>query len=123
MRPPRPATVGAAGHGLTAFFIPGMETDVGVAERAYDDLRTDAESRSGSVAHKRRIFRVACRRQGADCTIAVGDSAAIDGRTVIAIFQLGRDSYMIHCRDTDDDSVLSTVEISRRTVYAVTDFD
>jgi len=123
MRPPRAATVDAVGHCLTSFFIPGLETDAGAAERAYDDLRTEAESRSGSVAHKRRIFRVACRRQGADCTIGVGDSEAVDGRTVIAIFQLGRNAYMIHCRDPDDPSTLSTVEISRRTVYAVTDFD
>jgi len=108
---------------LTPFFIPGMEADVGGAERVYDDLRTDAESRLGTVAHKRRISRIACRRNGADCTIGVGDSEAIEGRTVIAIFQLGRDAYMIHCRDPADPASLSTVEISRRTVYAVTDFD
>ena len=42
---------------------------------------------------------------------------------MIAIFQLGRDAYVIHCRDPDDESLVTAVEISRRTVYAVTDFD
>ncbi|HEX3875135.1 MAG TPA: hypothetical protein VHW26_13360 [Solirubrobacteraceae bacterium] len=108
---------------MTAFFIPGLEADVVAAERAYEDLRSDSEARLGTVAHKRRISGIACRRQGADCTIGVGDSGAIEGRTVIAIFQLGRDAYVIHCRDPDEPSSLSTVDISRRTVYAVTDFD
>jgi len=108
---------------LTAFFIPGMNGDGLAAERFYSDLREAAEAGAGTVAHKRRIFRVACRRQGADCTIEVGDPQAIAGRIVVAIFQLGRDVYTIHCRDVDDPSNLSTIEISRRTVYAVTDFD
>jgi len=112
-----------AGHVLTAFFVPGVEVDVADAERFYSDLREVAEAEVGGVAHKRRIFRIACRRQGADCTIEVGDPDAIAGRIVVAIFQLGRDSYTIHCQDADDPSSLSTIEISRRTVYAVTDFD
>jgi hypothetical protein len=103
---------------LTAFYIPGLESDPAAAERLYDDLRDG----SGGVAHKRRIIRVMCRRRGADCTIEVGDSSATDGRIVIAILQVGRDTYAIHCRDPDDPSQLSTIEISRRTVYAVTDF-
>jgi hypothetical protein len=107
---------------LTAFFIPGLETDDAAAERIYDDLRTDAQA-SGGVAHKRRIVRIACRRQGADCTIEVGDSEGTDGRVVIAILQIGRDAYRVHCRDADDPSKLSAIEISRRAVYAVTDFD
>jgi hypothetical protein len=123
MRPTRATLVDTAGHCLTTFFIPGLEADSGAAERVYDDLRADAEVRTGSVAHKRRILRVACRRQGTDCTIGVGDAAAIEGGTVIAIFQLGRDGYVIHCRDPEDESLVSAVEISRRTVYAVTDFD
>jgi len=108
---------------LTAFFIPGMNGDGAAVERFYTDLREAAEAGLGSVAHKRRIFRVACRRQGVDCTIEVGDPQAIPGRIVVAIFQLGRGAYTIHCRDPDDQSNLSTIEISRRTVYDVTDFD
>jgi hypothetical protein len=108
---------------LTAFFIPGAEADGTEVERTYADLRDLAEAGSGGVAHKRRIFRVACRRRGADCTIEVGDPEALDGHTVIAIFQIGRDAYGILYRDPDHPSGLGTVEISRRTVYQVTDFD
>jgi hypothetical protein len=108
---------------LTAFFIPGLETDVPAAERLYDDLRTHAQARAGGVPHKRRIFGIACRRQGADCTIEVGDSRATDGRVVMAILQVGRDGFTIHTRDPEDPSVEGMIEISRRTVYSVTDFD
>jgi hypothetical protein len=107
---------------LTAFYIPGLESDPAAAERVYDDLRTAAQASSGGVAHKRRILRITCRRKGADCTIEVGDGSAIEGRIVVAILQVGRDTFTVHCRDPDDPSRLSTIEISRRTVYAVTDF-
>jgi hypothetical protein len=108
---------------LTAFFIPGMEADVAGSERFYADLRETAEAGAGTVAHKRRILSIACRRQGADCTIEVGDAEPVDGRVVVAIFQLGRDGFTIHCRDSDESSGLRTIEISRRTVYAVKEFD
>jgi hypothetical protein len=111
------------GNRLTAFFIPGMEADVAGSERFYEDLRETAEAGAGSVAHKRRILSIACRRQGADCTIEVGDPEPVEGRVVVAIFQLGRDAFTIHCRDVDDSSGLQTIAISRRTVYAVKDFD
>ncbi len=100
-----------------------MNGDGAAAERFYTDLREAAESAAGTIAHKRRILRIACRRQGADRTIEVGDPEAIPGRIVVAIFQLGRDSFTIHLRDPEDPSNLSTIAISRRTVYAVTDFD
>jgi hypothetical protein len=120
--PPGTAVVDAAGHCLTAFFIPGLETDAAAAERVYHDLRAHTETRSGHVAHKRRIFQVACRRRGADRTITVGDSEATDGETVVAIFQLGRDAYAIHCGEVDAPA-MTQIALSRRAVYAVTDFD
>lgn len=100
-----------------------MEADLAGSERFYEDLRETAEAGAGSVAHKRRIRSIACRRKGADCTIEVGDPEPVDGSVVVAIFQLGRDAFTIHCRDDDDLSGLRTIGISRRTVYAVTDFD
>jgi hypothetical protein len=108
---------------LTAFFIPGLDSDVAGVERFYADLRESAEAEAGSVAHKRRILRIACRRHGADCTIEVGAAEALGGATVVAILQLGRDAYTVHCRDPADPARLKTIAISRRTVYAVTDFD
>jgi hypothetical protein len=107
---------------LTAFFIPGMEADAAGAERFYDDLRESAQADLGGVAHKRRILAVACRRQGADCTIEVGGPEAGNGGVVVAILQVGRDAYTIHCQDPADPASVSMIAISRRTVYSVVDF-
>jgi hypothetical protein len=111
------------GNRVTAFFIPGMEADAAGSERFYEDLRETAQAGAGSVAHKRRILSIACRRQGADCTIGVGEPEPVGRGLVVAIFQLGRDAFTVHCRSPDDSAGLQTIEISRRTVYAVTDFD
>ncbi len=108
---------------LTIFFIPGLEADPSAAERVYEDLRTGAEAASGMVAHKRRIHRVMCRRNGADTTIEVGSDGLLDGQRVIAILQVGRELYTVHCADPESPSHQSTIELARRTVYAVTDFD
>ncbi|MEA2301893.1 MAG: hypothetical protein QOE44_2428 [Solirubrobacteraceae bacterium] len=113
---------GATGN-LTPFFIPGYENDGTGAERLYDDLRSRAEADSGMVAHKRRIHRVMCRRNGADVTIEVGSDELLDGNRVIAILQVGRELYTVHCEDPDEPGRRSTVELAKRTVYAVTDFD
>jgi hypothetical protein len=109
------------GHVLTPFFIPGLEGPE--AERVYDDLRTEAESGSGMVAHKRRIHRVMCRRSGADTTIEVGAADLLDGQRVIAILQVGRELYTVHCEAPDDPGRRTTIELAKRTVYSVTDFD
>lgn len=109
-----------ADRDLTQFFIPGYEADGPAAERVYDDLRTEAEKSSGMVAHKRRIHRVMCRRNGADTTIEVGGEA-LDGCRVLAILQVGRELYTVHCEDTSGRP--TTIELAKRTVYAVTDFD
>jgi hypothetical protein len=106
---------------LTPFFVPGYEDDSPGAERIYDDLRTQAEAASGMVAHKRRIHRLMCRRNGADTTIEVGGDA-LDGCRVLAILQVGRERYTVHCCDPETSERHSTIELAKRTVYAVTDF-
>ncbi|MGI8803478.1 MAG: hypothetical protein ACR2KV_15155 [Solirubrobacteraceae bacterium] len=108
---------------LTPFFIPGYETDEQGAERFYEDLRSQTEAASGMVAHKRRIHRVMCRRNGADTTIEVGSDQLLDGNRVIAILQVGRELYTVHCDDPDAPGRPTTVELTKKTVYAVTDFD
>jgi hypothetical protein len=108
---------------LTSFFVPGYESDPSGAERLYDDLRTETESASGMVAHKRRIHRVMCRRSGADTTIEVGSEQLLDGHRVVAILQVGRELYTVHCDDPDEPGRTTTIELAKRTVYAVTDFD
>ena len=57
---------------MTAFFVPG--TPVGEqADRAYEDLRDRAESTPAARRASRRIYRLSCRRGGADCETAVGE--------------------------------------------------
>lgn len=107
---------------MTRFFIPRFEKDRAGAERVYDDLRASAEETSGEVAHRRRIQSIRYRRGGTDCTIDVGD-ADFDGRIVLAIFQVGRAAFTIHSESANGDHRRSAVEVSRRTVYDVTDFD
>jgi hypothetical protein len=106
---------------LTSFFIPGH--DGPGAERMYEELRAQAEAASGMVAHKRRIHRVMCRRNGADTTIEVGSEQLLDGQRVMAILQVGRELYTVHCEDPDEPGRQTTIELAKRTVYAVTDFD
>ncbi len=106
---------------LTSFFIPGL--DGAAAERAYDELREQTETASGQVAHKRRIHRLMCRRSGADTTIEVGSEDLLDGQRVIAILQVGRELYIVHCQDPADPNRTTTVELAKRTVYAVDDFE
>ncbi len=108
---------------LTPFFIPGYEADRPAAERFYDDLREGAEAAKGMVAHKRRIHRLMCRRNGADTTIEVGSDQLLDGQRVIAILQVGRELYTVHCDDPDEPGRRTTFELTKKTVYAVTDFD
>ncbi len=106
---------------LTPFYIPGREGRE--AERIYDDLRAEAESESGMVAHKRRIHRVMCRRGGADTTIEVGAEDLLDAHRVLAILQVGRELYTVHLEDVAVPSQRRTIELAKRTVYAVDDFD
>lgn len=107
----------------TTFFIPRFENDRPEAERIYETLRADTNAQSDGVAHVRRIEHILCRRGGADRTIHVGDDDAIDGQTVIAILQVGRNAFTIHCEDSAVNGDRSSIEIARRTVYAAADFD
>jgi len=107
----------------TRFFVPGYEDDAAAGEQAYQELREAAERQMGRVAHQRRIRRLQCRLDGHDRTIDVGDIDAIEGQTVTAILQMGRDAVAIQCAASVPDGRPSTVEITRRTVYDLTDFD
>lgn len=107
----------------TLFFVPGYEDDAVAGERAYQELRAAAERQMGRVAHQRRIRRLQCRLGGHDRTIDVGDVDAIEGKTVTAILQMGRDAVAIQCMDSAPDGRATTMEITRRTVYDLTDFD
>ncbi len=108
---------------MTSFFLPSSPLGEAAAERDYSSLRERAEECTGSVSRDRRIRQIECRRQGIDHLLRVGEPDAIDGRTVSAILQLGRDTYTVHHVPSKPDwSTVPTV-LQRGEVYSVADFD
>ena len=104
---------------MTAFFVPnsapGTDTEV-----AYARIVAAAEAGTGHAARPIRIFQLSCRHEGADVEAEVGGPFPGDGRTVLAILDLGRESpYLIHCGSTGE-----SVEqvLVRKPVYSVTEF-
>jgi len=92
------------------------------AERTYQALREQAEACTGACSRNRRIQEIECRHLGADRRLRVGESDAGNGKTVEAIFQLGRDVYTVHHVQSGADRSAPTV-LPRSAVYSVTDFD
>ncbi len=107
---------------MTGFFLPSAPKGGG-AEQVYRELREQAESCTGSVAHERRIREIECRRQGLDHRLCVGEPDAIDGRTVAAILQLGRDTYTVHHVPSESGQETAPTVLQRAEVYSVADFD
>ncbi|HTU78253.1 MAG TPA: hypothetical protein VMF09_05780 [Solirubrobacteraceae bacterium] len=107
---------------MTRFFLPSPKGGAGV-ERVYSSLREQAEECTGSVSRDRRILEIECRRQGLDCRLRVGEPDAIDGRTVAAILQLGRDTYTVHHVPSEPGQSTAPTVLQRTEVYSVADFD
>jgi hypothetical protein len=104
---------------VTRFFVPPFKRQH--AERAYQELREQAEECTGISSRKRRIESIECRHLGIDCRVSVGEPDG-SGMTVDAIFQLGRDVYTVHHVPSDEGPDTPTV-LSRTSVYSVVDFD
>ncbi len=102
---------------MARFFIPPLDDGAPGAERAYRELRDRAEASTGAVSRERRIEGLLCRRSGHDCQLRVGELDAVNGQTVAAIIQVGRDAYTVHHVAVDPPVVLVSSEI-----YSVTEF-
>jgi hypothetical protein len=105
---------------MTPFFVPPLTRNE--TERAYQALREQAEACTGVSSRDRRIEEIECRHLGADRRLRVGESDAGNGKTVEAIFQLGRDVYTVHHSHSGAERSAPTV-LRRTDVYAVTDFE
>lgn len=70
---------------MTQFFVPGAAPG-NQAQRAYDELRTYAEARTGRAVREKRIFSLSARRDGGDSETRVGEVDPCGGGTVHAIF-------------------------------------
>lgn len=108
---------------MTSFFLPSSPSSPETAESEYRKLRDEAEACTGSVSRDRRIREIECRRQGLDCLLRVGDADALDGRTVAAILQLGRDTYTVHHLAGEAGARTAPTVLQRGEVYCVADFD
>lgn len=104
------------------FFLPST-ADKAAAESGYGALRDDAEATTGLQPRSRRIHQIDCRREGRDCQLRVGEPDVINGRTVEAILQLGRDAYTVHHVASRPDLKTPLTVLRRTDVYSVTDFD
>jgi hypothetical protein len=104
------------------FFIPPFPDCGPAAERAYRELRDQAEVHTGGISRERRIQGVLCRRSGHDCLLRVGELDAGNGQKVAAIIQLGRDTYTVHHLGTDPSQPPNMLVLRQSDVYSVTDF-
>ena len=103
---------------MTQFFLAGIGSGSERAEAAYSELRERSQNAVGCAAKPRRIFKLDCRFEGADCEIEVGRALPHGGDVVLAILDHGRDeSYAVYTLDGSDPPTRVT-----RPVYAVTDF-
>lgn len=104
---------------MTTFFVAGVEGEGKRVEAAYSELRERSETVVGSPARSRRIFKLSCRFDGADCEIEVGRKLASGSDTVAAILDHGREeAFVVH---TDGEGKDGAVRVGRP-VYAVTEF-
>ena len=97
---------------MTAFFVPGAPG--GQEDQAYEDLRDRAVLDIGRAPRPVRIYKLSCRRGGADCETCVGEHD-ITGETVHAIFDFG-DGYAV-CLPGGHQMV------TKRQTYAAVAFD
>jgi hypothetical protein len=98
---------------MTAFFVPctpGGEQ----SERAYEDLRHHAEVDAGRAPRPSRIYKLSCRRGGADRETCVGEQD-VAGGTIYAIFDIG-DRYAVYVPGGHE-------IVTKRQTYAVVEFD
>ena len=99
---------------MTAFFIPGTPSGQ-QTDRAYEDLRRDAQLTAGRPTRPTRIFSLSCRRGGADCETRVGGQAPSGANTVHAIFDIG-EGYAILWRG-------GHAIVTKRQTYEAVEFD
>jgi hypothetical protein len=98
---------------MTAFFVPHTP-DGEQSERAYEHLRNHAEVDAGRPPRSSRIYKLSCRRGGADRETCVGEQD-VAGGTVYAIFDIG-DRYAVYVPGGHE-------IVTKRQTYAVVEFD
>ncbi len=104
---------------MTSFFVAGIESGGGRAEKAYGELCERSLLAAGCPPRARRIFKLSCRFDGKDREIEVGRPLAERGDVVVAILDHGRfEDFRVHTHG-DDEGTPARVS---HPVYSVTEF-
>lgn len=97
--------------------MPGEERGTVETERSYAALRQRVGADTSLTPTPKRIFNLACRFEGRDCTLEVGQPAPSGEGAVLAILHVGGDQpYVVEM--TDDQPPL---RLGKR-VYSITEF-
>ena len=107
---------------MGSFFIPHEHEGVPATERAYRQLRDEAEVHTGAVSRDRRIEGVVCRRSGRDRVLRVGELDDGNGQMVTAIIQVGRGTFTVHHLAAEESPPTAPVVLNQSDIYSVTDF-
>ena len=107
---------------MGSFFLPPEPDGAPAAERAYQELRGQAEVHTGAISRDRRIEGVMCRRLGRDCQLRVGEIDTGNGQVVAAIIQVGRDTFTVHHMGAEPDRPTAPLVLSQSEIYSITDF-
>jgi hypothetical protein len=108
---------------VTTFFIPGLNDDMRVVERAYGAMREQIELDMGRRPSARRILQLWTRRGSLDCVTEVGMPDPLRGGIVMAIFDMGPHQPFVVWREPDADGRDGTLEILGCNAYTVLEFD
>ena len=105
---------------MSAFFIPTGDGQAG--EAAYQELRTQTESRMGRPPSRRRIRELWTRRGNVDCVTTVGAPDPIWGEIVTAIFDMGLHQPFIVYRQHPTDPHEHVCEVLGCNAYSFSEF-
>lgn len=108
---------------MSAFFIPGVEDDPRVTERAYVDMRRQVELELGTPPSIKRIEKLWSRRGSTDCITEVGTPDPLRGGTVMAIFDMGHHRPYVVWWRPDGGLPTGVREVIAPAAYSVVEFD
>jgi hypothetical protein len=108
---------------VTAFFIPGVSSELRVVDAAYGDMCRQVELDMGRRPSARRILKLWTRRGGVDCVTEVGMPDPLLGGTVIAIFDMGPHQPFVVWREPDAGLRRGVCEVLGCNAYSVMEFD
>jgi hypothetical protein len=107
---------------VTAFFIAGVAHEPDRSRTLMSKSAAPSKPPPGVGSANGASSSWNCRRHGTDYETRVGRRDAVEGETVIAIFDLGAGAYAIRCAGRGQGRGEAPIVIDKRQVYSVTEF-